>query len=45
MWGGVGGHSEPNELNSPKTTCLREIYEETDIEENDFQNIDLRYEI
>lgn len=20
LWGGVGGHSEPNELNSPKTT-------------------------
>jgi 8-oxo-dGTP diphosphatase len=29
MWGGVGGHAEPDELNSPRTTCLREIYEET----------------
>lgn len=43
VWGGVGGHVEPNELNSPKATCLREIYEETGIEEKDFNNLDLRY--
>ena len=43
MWGGVGGHAEPNELNNPKATCLREIYEETGIEEKDFKNLDLRY--
>lgn len=43
MWGGVGGHSEPYELNSPKATCLREIYEETGIEEKDFDNLNLRY--
>jgi 8-oxo-dGTP diphosphatase len=43
MWGGVGGHAEPHELNSPKITCLREIYEETGIEEKDFESLDLRY--
>ena len=43
MWGGVGGHAEPNEINNPKTTCLREIYEETGIEEKNFKNLDLRY--
>ena len=43
MWGGVGGHAEPNELNSPKKTCLREIYEETGIEETDFKDFNLKY--
>lgn len=43
MWGGVGGHAEPTELNSPKTTCLREIYEETGIKEKDLENLDLKY--
>lgn len=43
MWGGVGGHAEPNELNSPQITCLREIYEETGIKEKDLENLDLRY--
>lgn len=43
MWGGVGGHAEPSELNSPKITCLREIYEETGIEEKQFKKLDLRY--
>ncbi|MBU5315046.1 NUDIX domain-containing protein [Clostridium bornimense] len=43
MWGGVGGHAEPNELNSPKKTCLREIYEETGIEEADFKDFNLKY--
>jgi 8-oxo-dGTP diphosphatase len=43
MWGGVGGHAEPCELNSPKATCLREIFEETGIEEKDFYNLNLRY--
>lgn len=45
MWGGVGGHAEPTELNSPKTTCLREIYEETGIEEKAFKSLDLKYVI
>jgi 8-oxo-dGTP diphosphatase len=43
MWGGVGGHAEPSELNSPKATCLREVYEETGIKEKDLENLDLRH--
>lgn len=43
MWAGVGGHSEPEEINSPKATCLREIYEESGIEEKDIEKLDLRY--
>ena len=43
MWGPVGGHVEPNELNDPKATCLREIYEEAGIEEKDFEKLDLKY--
>ena len=43
MWGGVGGHAEPNEVNNPKLTCLREIYEESGIEEKDLKKLDLRY--
>lgn len=43
MWGGVGGHAEPNELNNPKSTCLREIYEETGLDEKNFENLDLKY--
>lgn len=43
MWGGVGGHVEPKEINSPKAACLREIYEETGLEERYIENLDLRY--
>jgi len=43
MWGPVGGHVEPYELNDPKATCLREIYEEAGIEEKDFEKLDLKY--
>jgi len=43
MWGGVGGHAEPSELNDPKATCLREIYEESGIQEKDLERLDLKY--
>lgn len=43
MWAGVGGHVEPDEINNPKTSCLREVYEETGIEEKYFNKIDLKY--
>ena len=43
MWAGVGGHAEPNEMNNPKATCLREIYEETGIEERHLKELNLRY--
>lgn len=29
VWSCVGGHIEPNELNNPLSTCLREVFEET----------------
>jgi 8-oxo-dGTP diphosphatase len=43
MWAPVGGHVEPIELNDPKAACLREIYEESGIEEKDFESLDLKY--
>jgi len=43
MWGPVGGHVEPNEINDPKAACFREIYEEAGIEEKDFEKLDLKY--
>jgi len=43
MWAGVGGHSEPYEINDPKATCLREIYEETGIEVKNLNKLDLKY--
>lgn len=43
VWGAVGGHLEPNEINEPRAACLREIYEETGITEDDLTGLDLRY--
>lgn len=43
VWGGVGGHLEPNELNDPKAACIRELLEETGIEESQLEKLDLRY--
>ena len=43
LWTGVGGHLEPNEIRDPKIACLREIYEETGINENEIKSIKLRY--
>jgi len=43
MWGPVGGHVEPYELNDPRAACLREIYEEAGLEERDFDKLDLKY--
>ena len=43
MWAGVGGHSEPSEINNPKAACIREIYEETGIEEKNLEKLELRY--
>lgn len=34
FWTGLGGHFEPNEWNSPKSACLREIFEESGIREH-----------
>jgi ADP-ribose pyrophosphatase len=43
FWSGLGGHLEPNELNSPRTACLREIFEESGIEESELSELRLRY--
>ena len=43
IWGAVGGHLEPVEINEPRTACLREIYEETGLTEDDLYSLDLRY--
>ncbi len=43
VWAGVGGHVEPNELNNPYATCVREILEETGIHINQIENLTHRY--
>jgi len=40
---GVGGHLEPEELNNPRIACLREIYEETGIQEKEIEDLKLKY--
>ncbi len=35
FWSGLGGHLELNELNYPKQACLREIHEESGIQESE----------
>jgi len=42
-WGGVGGNIEPDEINAPRATCLREILEETGLCERDIENLQLKY--
>ncbi|WMJ85516.1 NUDIX domain-containing protein [Anaerocolumna sp. MB42-C2] len=43
LWAGVGGHLEPEELNNPMEACLREIYEETGITQEQLTDIKLKY--
>ncbi|TDF97651.1 NUDIX domain-containing protein [Paenibacillus piri] len=43
MWAAVGGHLEPEELNDPRAACLREIYEETGLREDEIIDLRLRY--
>jgi 8-oxo-dGTP diphosphatase len=43
FWSGLGGHLEPNELNHPKHACLREIHEESGIQESEITELKLRY--
>ena len=42
-WTGIGGHVEPNEMNSPAQSCLREIGEETGLNAGDLADFRLRY--
>jgi 8-oxo-dGTP diphosphatase len=43
MWSLIGGHIEPDEINDPTASCLREITEETGIEAADIIDFRLRY--
>jgi len=43
MHSGVGGHIEPNEQNTPRNACLREIFEETGLKENQIIDFKLHY--
>ncbi|MGG3280158.1 NUDIX domain-containing protein [Paenibacillus solani] len=43
FWTGLGGHLEPDELNFPKRACIREIFEESGIQEEEIEELKLRY--
>jgi len=43
FWTGLGGHLEADELNNPRKACLREIYEESGIEEHEIDSLTLKY--
>ena len=43
LWAVVGGHIEPEEMNNPQTTCVREIEEETGIKKADINNLQLKF--
>ncbi|MEK4713653.1 MULTISPECIES: NUDIX hydrolase [Sporosarcina] len=43
FWGGIGGHMESDELNSPMTASYREIEEETGFKKDDIKNFRLEY--
>src|SRR5690606_17554861 len=42
-WTGLGGHLEQEELNHPRKACIREIYEESGISEEQLLDLNLRY--
>ena len=43
FWGGIGGHMETNELNSPMEASYREIEEETGFKKEEIKNFSLKY--
>ncbi|WP_052088125.1 NUDIX domain-containing protein [Paenibacillus wynnii] len=43
FWSGLGGHLEPEELNFPKRACIREIFEESGILEEEIEDLKLKY--
>ncbi|MDQ0193293.1 8-oxo-dGTP diphosphatase [Paenibacillus wynnii] len=43
FWTGLGGHLEPEELNFPKRACIREIFEESGIQEEEIEDLKLKY--
>lgn len=43
FWSGLGGHIEADERNEPKRACVREIFEESGIEEHELEELKLKY--
>ncbi len=43
FWGGIGGHMESNEINSPMEASYREIEEETGFKKDEIKNFRLKY--
>ncbi len=43
MWSCIGGHIEPQEINTPLEACYREIAEEAQISQECIKNLHLRY--
>lgn len=43
FWTGLGGHVEADEFNFPRRACVREIYEESGIAENEIEALTLKY--
>ncbi|MED4681877.1 NUDIX domain-containing protein [Bacillus nitratireducens] len=43
FWGGIGGHMESNEINSPMVASYREIEEETGFKKDEIKNFRLKY--
>ncbi|MCR8630653.1 NUDIX domain-containing protein [Paenibacillus radicis (ex Xue et al. 2023)] len=43
FWGGIGGHLDYEELNSPMKASFREIEEETGFIQSDIENFRLKY--
>lgn len=44
VWtGSAGGHFEESELNNAKACILRELNEELNLDENDIDNLSMRY--
>lgn len=43
QWSAIAGHVEPEEINHPYKTCLREIKEETNLEKEDIKELNLKY--
>ena len=42
-WSGINGHMEEHEINNPRATCIREIFEETGIREEQITDLKLKY--
>jgi len=43
LWTAIGGHFENDELNNPEACVIRELFEETALQEADIKNLALRY--